>query len=363
VSIAVLTMTVLLLSAGSAWAATYYSQGSLDPNVTTNWNSIRLGGGSSPANFTSGDVFAIQASHSMATTAAWTVSGAGSKVQIESGGTLTANHIVAIPTFQVDDGASYIHNAASGTSNGVASALPGSTTRTFGSASTVEIRKWANGGTVPVALPNVTWGNLTLNLTTLAGDWNQLGALQTVNGNLTVQATGGFAFDLQSSGTTTATVGGNYAQSGGTLVLATVTGANVTLNVSGNMNIIGGTLSFTTANNITSALNLSGDLSVTGSGTMTESGNKKPAVTFQKAGTQVFTSGGTVSGAPDFTVNAGSTLDLGTSILTGGSFTLSSGAGLIVGSAAGITTTGATGNIQVSGARTYSTTADYTYNG
>src|SRR5437773_1058181 len=235
VSIAVLTMTVLLLSAGSAWAATYYSQGSLDPNVTTNWNSIRLGGGSSPANFTSGDVFAIQASHSMATTAAWTVSGAGSKVQIESGGTLTANHIVAVPTFQVDDGGSYIHNAASGTSNGVASDLPGSTTRTFGSASTVEIRKWANGGTVPVALPNIT-----------------------------------------------------------------------------------------------SALNRSGDLSVTGSGTMTESGNKKPAVTFQKAGTQVFTAGGTVSGAPDFTVNGGSTLDLGTNILTGGSFTLSAGAGLIV---------------------------------
>src|SRR5437773_11916730 len=149
VSIAVLTMTVLLLSAGSAWAATYYSQGSLDPNVTTNWNSIRLGGGSSPANFTSGDVFAIQASHSMATTAAWTVSGAGSKIQIESGGTLTANHIVAVPTFQVDNGGTYVHSATSGSSNGAASDIPGSTTRTFGASSTVQFTKWANAGATP----------------------------------------------------------------------------------------------------------------------------------------------------------------------------------------------------------------------
>jgi len=44
-------------------------------------------------------------------------------------------------------------------------------------------------------------------------------------------------------------------------------------------------------------------------------------------------------------------------------FILSSGATLQIGSTAGITTTGATGNIQVTGTRTYSTSANYIYNG
>src|SRR5262245_34528617 len=81
-------------------ATTFYSQGSLAPNLTTSWNSIRAGGGSTPANFTSGDTFVIQNTHNMGTTATWTVSGAGSTIQIESGGTLTANNLVAVPTFQ-----------------------------------------------------------------------------------------------------------------------------------------------------------------------------------------------------------------------------------------------------------------------
>src|SRR5262245_55764576 len=104
----VLSTTLLIASVGVASAATYYSQASVNPGTTTNWNSNRAGGGSSPANFTSGDVFVIQNGHNMGTAAAWTVSGAGSKIQIESGGTLTANNIVAVPTFQVDNGGTYI---------------------------------------------------------------------------------------------------------------------------------------------------------------------------------------------------------------------------------------------------------------
>ena len=53
----------------------------------------------------------------------------------------------------------------------------------------------------------------------------------------------------------------------------------------------------------------------------------------------------------------------GTFISGGGSFTLSSGATLGITSAAGITASGATGNIQVTGTRTYDTGANYIYNG
>src|SRR5207247_7616662 len=146
---------LLAVSVGSAWATTtYYSQGSVDPTVNTNWNSIRAGGGSTPANFTSGDVFVIQNGHSMGTTPAWSVSGTGAKIQIESGGTLTANSIVSVPTFQVDDGGTYIHNTVGSVSNGSSADFPG-TTRSLGSASTVQILKWANNGTAPAALPSV----------------------------------------------------------------------------------------------------------------------------------------------------------------------------------------------------------------
>ena len=57
-------------------------------------------------------------------------------------------------------------------------------------------------------------------------------------------------------------------------------------------------------------------------------------------------------------------LDCATHILSGsGSFTLSSGGNLGIGSPDGITSSGSTGNIQVAGTRTYSTGGYYTYDG
>src|SRR5438874_9122589 len=141
--------SLLLLSETTKAATTYYSQGSLNPALTTSWNTVRAGGGSSPANFTAGDTFVIQSAHTMATASAWTVSGASAKIQIESGGILTANNLVAVPAFQVDNGGAYIHNALGSSANGSASDVPGSSSRTFGSSSTVEFQKWANGGAGP----------------------------------------------------------------------------------------------------------------------------------------------------------------------------------------------------------------------
>src|SRR5581483_3734183 len=73
---------------------TYYSQASGDPATLTNWNSVRGGGGTAPANFTSGDTFVIQNGHNISTASSWALSGTGNKIQIESGGTLTANNLV-----------------------------------------------------------------------------------------------------------------------------------------------------------------------------------------------------------------------------------------------------------------------------
>src|SRR6185503_12263071 len=87
---------------------------------------------------------------------------------------------------------------------------------------------------------------------------------------------------------------------------------------------------------------------------------------FNGSSTQTFTkSGGTISNAINFIINSGATVDFGSNILDGssGTFTLSSGGGIRIGSTAGITASGPTGNIQNTGTRTFSTGANYTYTG
>jgi Secretion system C-terminal sorting domain len=64
------------------------------------------------------------------------------------------------------------------------------------------------------------------------------------------------------------------------------------------------------------------------------------------------------------TLNITGTLICGTDLVLGtGSFILNSGATLNMGSLAGISTTAATGNIQVTGVKTFSAAANYTYSG
>ena len=62
------------------------------------------------------------------------------------------------------------------------------------------------------------------------------------------------------------------------------------------------------------------------------------------------------------TVGGGASLDCATNIITGGAFALAPGGTLGIGSASGITASGATGNIQT-GTRSFSTGANYVYDG
>jgi autotransporter-associated beta strand protein len=356
-------------------ATTYYSTGSADVNTLTHWNTARDGTGSSPADFASGDAFAIQNGHSMTTTAAWTVSGTGNQVQIESGGTLIATYIAATTAFQVESGGTYVHAAASDSANGAASDLPGSTSRGFGVSSTVEIQKWANDGATPVALPSgVAWGNLKINVFSLGGDWQQSGGLTTVNGSLTIAATGTKSF-----------------------VLGTYPGPGYTLTIVGDLNISGGTLDMlNSSSSIANQINLGGNFNQTG-GTFTRTSTGanptgaflfkggSSSVTFsQAAGTFAATrinitvdTGKTVTlndnlntgsvSARQFTV--GGTLLCGTRIVSGSAqFFLNAGGTLGIGDPSGIASgTTVSGNIQTTStttpARTFSSAANYIYNG
>lgn len=85
-----LTVALLLTAMPAAWATTYYSQSSSAPNTLANWNSLAGGSGSTPANFTAGDIFVIQSGHTMTADANWTLAG-GATIQINSGGILEGN--------------------------------------------------------------------------------------------------------------------------------------------------------------------------------------------------------------------------------------------------------------------------------
>lgn len=227
----------------------------------------------------------------------------------------------------------------------------------------------ANGGVIPAAvwdansLCSVT--GVTSNTLTGFGQsfgnftWNSQGQTSvvpmnaniTVKGNFTLTSTGTGRLALIDDNTSrTLTISGNYVHTGGIF-----------------------DLNFSPPSTSTAYLTVAGNFTFTG-GTITESSNLgRGSIIFNGSGSlQVYTAGGTLANTIDFTVPGGAFLQMGTganpSVMTGskGTFTLSSGATLGITSASGITksTTGsASGNIQVTGTRTFNEDAIYIYNG
>ncbi len=257
---------------------------------------------------------------------------------------------------------------------------------------TVPTATWVPGSTCAVTgyttfsgNPAGGWGQSFANFVwncpnqTAASDFSFGGELLTVNGNFTIVSTGAGDMRLGNTGAGNLAVGGDFSQTGGSFRVSNGGDRNVT--VAGNFSLSGGTLDLDDSSD-TVNFNVGGDFSQTG-GTITQTSSGTVAMVFDKAGTQNYTAAGTISGAVNLTVNSGSTLNLGANVTEGsgtfavngilncganiisgtGKFTLASGAGLQAGSASGITSSGATGNIQVTGTRTFNTAANYTYNG
>jgi Big-like domain-containing protein len=358
------------------YQATYYSKGSLDPGLTSSWTTARDGSGSNPSDFTTGDTFVIQNGHTMATTATWTISGSGSKLEIENGGVLTANNVVSISgstTFQVDGGGKYRHAQNGGT-------IP---TATWAATSTCEIAGVTS--TVPGGLSQ-SFGNFTWNCSGQTADRDLAGALgggstKTINGSLTLQSANGHVLILNSSSGSSSEldVGGDVVVNADTLNLTSQNASGViAIKVKGNVTVAASaTLTVTGtqagSNGIDFHFNGSANQTLTISGTFGAA--TKVGWTVDNGATVTLASGLTVTtgtagptGTGGFvTVANGGILDCGTQIIGGsGVFTLSSGGTLRIGSTAGITSSGTTGNIQVTGtgsARNFNTPASYTYNG
>jgi len=178
----------------------YYSRSS-NPALLSSWNTNRAGGGSTPTSFTANNqTFVIQPSFSMTASAAWSVSGSNTKVEVEGTASLTANAAItlsAATTFQLDNGATYNHNVSSNSVwSGVENIDPGSTV-VYGFAGAQDVSAQS-------------YGNITIsggNTKTMQGTVSVAGILSLNNGNLSL---GSGAYDLTLGSGATITTSGSF---------------------------------------------------------------------------------------------------------------------------------------------------------
>jgi hypothetical protein len=334
----------------------------------------------SPPGSTLYSAIIIRTGHTISQNQSYT-SGSNNNISVESGGIL--NMTGALGDFQFSsmsvsgtlsrNNASFIYSGSITINNGgkYSHAVDGGSvpTCTWNSGSTFEVTGIASQVSFSSgAIQN--YHHIVWNCPSQSGTFS-FGGLTTVNGNLTVQSTGASPSSsscllLTNSSTLAATISGNLSITGGYFApFGSSTSGNCSLAVGGDLSLATGTFDIFRQASNTSTINLSGNFTMT-SGTLTKAGAGTGYFNFAKSGTQTYAkSGGTISTAINFTVNNGSTLDMGTSLIDGstGTYTLSSGGGLITANTSGITSSGASGAIQVSGTRTYNTGANYTFNG
>jgi hypothetical protein len=186
----------------------FYSIGSGAPNSLSSWNSEPDGTGSAPDDFSSSFKFIVPNGQTMITSASWTLTGTYSIVQIQSGGTLQADHAITIPTtgtFEIQDGGTYIHN-----NTGTFSSTIFNGSEEFGSASTFVYKQFG----LFSSANNQSYGNVVIDNSSM-GSFGAGGNLQTINGNFSILNTNGNEFRLANAGTTL-TVGGDFILNGAT---------------------------------------------------------------------------------------------------------------------------------------------------
>lgn len=273
---------------------------------------------------------------------------------ITNAGTITST----TSNLTFNSGSTYNHNFTT-----TAGTIP---TATWNSNSTLAFIGYTTNANAPSGL-NQILGNVTWNCSSQTSNLDLNAGLTSINGNLTMQNTNSGSLRLTTSTTLNPlTIGGNLVLNGGTISLTN--GANnATVNVTGNFSIAtGATLNLVSAAVAgVGTINLTGNFSMTG-GTINELGTATTdAITFAGTSAQTLSkTGGTISNQINFNVLSGAILDMGTSVLDGANaiFTLNSGTTLISGHQNGIYAAGtANGNIQTL-TRSYSSTANYTFN-
>jgi Secretion system C-terminal sorting domain len=358
-----LRLAVLVIVTGIAMTGhaqtNYYSKSTGNLNLTSSWSTSASGtGGTAPTSFTANNqIFNIRNNAAPTINANWIVSGGGSYIVVGDG-TNACNF--QIPSNRTCTGK--INVSANATLSIANTTNP--TLDTLNASSTV-VFNGSGAQTIPVAkYGNLTYSNTGNNVSSMAGGCAISGTFTVSKGSLSMN---------NSNSNYTFTVGNLAVSTSGSVYFG------------GNGNASGGT-----------TINLSGNMTETGSASMTVTGTSAPngtinfndttqtIQTIQAYGTQwinynidsgaVVILGGNFAFAGDnlfpasFTVNQGGTLNCGTNVVkispgdAQGNFILSPGGNLITGNTAGIESSGASGSIQTT-ARTYSSEANYTYNG
>jgi hypothetical protein len=270
-----------------------------------------------------------------------------------------------------------------------------------------------------------SFGNITYNCVNQGNTITTLGstaATYTVKGDFNILSTGSGSGSLTlksltTSGTVNATFNGAFNLVGGTVNACTAATTALTLNLNGGYTQTGGTFNLSTAA-IACTMNIGADYILSG-GTFTQTSTTASKIIFNGTGTYAVTGSATLTNTNfNYEVNGGSTrtlnsqLDIaalktltvsngslataGTLVLNGNdvlfasagsltvnnfgtincgttaaiknttgatTFSIAAGGTMYIGSPAGITSSGATGNIQVTGTRTFNVGAHYVYVG
>ncbi|MDR3458409.1 MAG: fibronectin type III domain-containing protein [Verrucomicrobiae bacterium] len=197
---------------------------------------------------------------------------------------------------------------------------------TWKAGSTCEITNQTVASGPPSGLTGQAFYNFVWNCPAQGASINLVGALTTINGNLTVMATGAREFRFGSSSAETINIAGNWMVQGGTNTLSNGTGSPI-INLGGNLVVTGGGLNVGSGAG-TGTINASGDVSLT-AGTILGTGT----INLVKAGTQTFTGGAAMNSALNWTVADNSTLAIAPGSTLGGTGTFTvSGLGAVTGS-------------------------------
>ena len=186
-----------------------------------------------------------------------------------------------------------------------------------------------------------------------------------IAGNLIIQ--NGTSTGEVRQGAAAVSVGGDLVFSSGRYAIVNATNAQRSLSIAGNASITGGTMNMSISNGAIGTLNIAGDFTHSG-GVINETATGSGRIIFNgnTNNPQTYTSGGTVTNVIHYIVSTGAFVrpaDSNTVFLGDGTFTLQTGATFEIKSAQGITITGATGLVRVTGVRSYNTGANYIYNG
>ncbi len=258
---------------------------------------------------------------------------------------------------------------------------------TWNATSTCRVNGYTTNATPPNGL-NQTFGNFIWDTPLLENYINLNGALQNVNGNLTIQNVPGVYVSLSEATNYTLNVGGSLLFDNSFLLLNT--DGTSTIRVAGSTTILNsGDLVF--ANDGTTTLDCNGSLTINGGSVnflyggvgsveATVTGNvsllNSPILTNAGAGTYTLTFDGVAASPQSFSANQefpgftyiiqnGAQVNLtnNDSFQGTGDFTLQGGGTLGVASVDGLATGSANGNVRVTGTRTYTVGANIIYNG